>query len=203
MINKPTLLKERMHIARALLLFSAPLLVFIAPHWEDYSLLHESMETIGHLLVFSGVLIRVYTSLYSGGQKNKKLLVDGPYSIVRNPLYVGSLFAVLGLGLQTGSLVIAAIAVFVFLMLHQLTVLKEEAFLGEQYGDAYRNYYRSVPRWIPNLTLWKQMHELVVKPRMVLLTIRDASGFVLALVIIELLCALRASAALPAWITLP
>lgn len=47
------------------------------------------------------------------------------------------------------------------------------------------------------------MHELVVKPRMVLLTIRDASGFVLALVIIELLCALRASAALPAWITLP
>lgn len=97
------------------------------------------VETIGRLLVFSGVLIRVYTSLYSGGQKNKKLLVDGPYVSFVTRFMSDHYSQFLALDYRR---VLLAIAVFVFLMLHQLTVLKEEAFLGEQYGDAYRNYYQ-------------------------------------------------------------
>lgn len=203
MINRSPLFKERMRIVRFLMLLSLPMLLFIAPVTQEFTFWHELMELLAHLLVFSGVLIRVYTSLYSGGRKNAVLLTDGPYSVVRNPLYVGSLFAVIGLGLQTGSVIVAAVATTIFLVLHHWTIQKEEAFLQGHYGDAYRNYLRTVPRWVPNLSLWHQTHELVVQPRMELLTMRDASGFILALLLIETLCALRISAMLPAWIILP
>lgn len=192
-----------MTILRFLILLAIPILLFITPLRKESSLSHEFMEIFGHLLVFSGVLIRIYTSLYSGGRKNSILLVDGPYSVVRNPLYVGSLFAVIGLGLQTGSVVITGFAGAVFLLLHQLTIQKEEAFLSENYRDEYHKYRSSVPRWLPNLSLWRQPQELVVMPRMVLLTMRDASSFILALISIELLCTLHTSAFLPAWIILP
>lgn len=203
MINRSPLFKERMRIVRFLMLASTPMLLFIAPVTKEFTFWHELMEILAHLLVFSGVLIRVYTSLYSGGRKNAVLLTDGPYSVVRNPLYVGSLLAVIGLGLQTGSVIVAAVATTIFLVLHHWTIQKEEAFLQGHYGDTYRNYLRIVPRWMPNLSLWHQTQELVVKPRMVLLTMRDASGFIIALLLIETLCALRISAMLPAWIILP
>lgn len=203
MQKSPILFKKRMKIIRAAALLSAPLLLFIAPIEKEASLRHESMEAFAHILVFSGVLIRVYASLYSGGQKNKVLLTDGAFSIVRNPLYIGSLLAIVGLGLATGSLIIASIMTLVFLVVHKITVRKEEAFLYELFGEAYLLYCRTVPRWIPNISLWRQPQEVVVRPRMVLLTMRDASGFIFALIFIELVCTLHTSADLRAWINLP
>lgn len=196
-------LSDRMKILRALMLLGAPLLIFIAPLWPELSFIHESMEALGHLLVFIGVIIRVYTSLYSEGRKNKVLLMDGPYSVVRNPLYVGSFMAVVGLGLQTGSLILTTAAAFTFLVMHKITIHREESHLRQLYGHAFDQYCLAVPRWMPNFFQWKQPQDLVVQPRMVLLTIRDTSGFILTLILIELLCTLRASGFMPIWFVLP
>lgn len=160
------------------------------------------METLGHVLVMLGVLTRIYTSLFSGGRKNKVLLMDGPYSIVRNPLYVGSFLAVLGIGMQTASLTIALLAALVFLAIHHFTILREEKFLSGLYGNEYQSYLEAVPRWIPQFRLWHQPQEIIVQPRMVLLTIRDASMFILALILVELLCELRTANGLPTWLNL-
>ncbi len=197
------LFKQRLRIARFLALICAPMLIFISSAWKENHFIHEAMEVMGHLLVFFGVLTRIYSSLYAGGRKNTELMMEGTYSIVRNPLYVGSLLAVTGLGLQTGSFAITAFVIFVFMVLHKKAISKEEQFLSQKYGKKYQDYFDTVPRWIPEFQLWKQTSELVVKPHLVLFTMRDASVFVFMMMVIEILCGLRTSSVIPTWLILP
>jgi protein-S-isoprenylcysteine O-methyltransferase Ste14 len=54
----------------------------------------------GALLVVLGAIIRLYASGFI--VKNKQLATDGPYSLVRHPLYTGNLLQLLGFTLASG-----------------------------------------------------------------------------------------------------
>ncbi len=201
--NHQKLFKARTKIAKILLIFCAPFILVTAPIWPNPSMAHALLPAIGDALVVVGILIRVYTSLYSGGRKNAVLVTEGPYSIVRNPLYVGSFFAVTGLGLITGSLVLTVLLAASFFFLHIYTVMKEEAFLQDRFGEDYRRYCQNVPRWIPSFSLWKKPDEILVRPDLVLYTMRDALFFVLLLILLEAVCAMRDAGTFPIMIQLP
>jgi protein-S-isoprenylcysteine O-methyltransferase Ste14 len=81
----------------------------------------------------------------------KKLVVRGPFKYVRNPIYIGAEFILVGLGILYGSLAILAYAVGCALVLHALVILYEERTLGEKFGDDYAQYKQSVSRWMPRL----------------------------------------------------
>jgi protein-S-isoprenylcysteine O-methyltransferase Ste14 len=77
-----------------------------------------------------------------------KVMADGPYRFVRNPLYIGIWCMVAALAFlmpATGAL-LAIVLISIFLL--RLT-LGEEAFLSSQLGEPYRAYLRAVPRFIP------------------------------------------------------
>jgi protein-S-isoprenylcysteine O-methyltransferase Ste14 len=57
---------------------------------NEYGLIHEPFEYVGYALVIVCVVGRIWCSAYVGGYKNTKLIDTGPFSIVRNPLYVFS-----------------------------------------------------------------------------------------------------------------
>ncbi len=79
-----------------------------------------------------------------------KLLADGPFRYVRNPLYFGNLLIAFGLGLtasRTGFFV-AFFGMFAWVM---RLILREEAGLRETQGENYRAYCAAVPRLIPSL----------------------------------------------------
>jgi protein-S-isoprenylcysteine O-methyltransferase Ste14 len=74
-----------------------------------------------------------------------RLLGDGPFRHVRNPLYLGNIFMAVGIGL------IASRAGFVFLLaaivlFHYRLILREEAELSATQGESYRAYCARVPR---------------------------------------------------------
>jgi len=81
----------------------------------------------------------------------EKLLADGPYRHVRNPLYLGNIFMAVGIGLMAsriGFLVLSrGMTVFVIRLL-----LREEAELLRDQGEPYRRYCVAVPRLVPSLT---------------------------------------------------
>jgi protein-S-isoprenylcysteine O-methyltransferase Ste14 len=196
------LLKARVRHTRIFLALLVPLVAVTSPSWPESSLPHEAMEWAGHLLVPAGVLIRVFASLYIGGRKNDELITDGPFSIVRNPLYVGSFGATTGLALLTGSLVMTALLALSFAAYYSATIAREEVFLHRKFGVRYRRYARRVPRWIPSPGLWESPEELAAKPRFVLRTILDGSLFLLCIPILESLCELRSAGAVPTLLTL-
>ncbi len=84
----------------------------------------------------------------------KHLVARGPYRIVRNPMYVGVITAVLGEALLFQALSLVIYAALVLLAVHLFVVFYEEPHLREQFGASYQDYCAQVPRWIPRLSNW-------------------------------------------------
>jgi protein-S-isoprenylcysteine O-methyltransferase Ste14 len=79
----------------------------------------------------------------------RQFVALGPYRIIRNPMYMGGLGMLLGLGLYQQSKAILLFCPLWFLLAHAFVVLYEESALMAKFGAAYQSYCRAVPRWIP------------------------------------------------------
>jgi len=77
-----------------------------------------------------------------------ELVVDGPFRISRNPIYLSGVMRSLGLAVLLGSLVAFALPIAVWLILDRLYIPSEEAALESLFGQAYLEYKKRVRRWI-------------------------------------------------------
>lgn len=77
-----------------------------------------------------------------------KLHTNGPYSISRNPMYVGWSAIYLGIAMVLNSLWILAFFPVAFLIIHFVDIRREERHLDELFGDQYRRYQASVRRYL-------------------------------------------------------
>lgn len=76
------------------------------------------------------------------------LLTDGPYRYSCNPIYMAELVIWLGWIVFYGSLVMAAIVVAAALLVGPVIVPREERGLDVRFGEAYREFRRTTPRWL-------------------------------------------------------
>ncbi len=83
------------------------------------------------------------------GDPPRELVVTGPYHYVRNPIYVGVVFIFLGHFLWFGYWALLIYPALAFIGVHFFVVLYEEPTLTRKFGDSYKEYLKSVPRWIP------------------------------------------------------
>lgn len=80
------------------------------------------------------------------------LVTDGIFGHCRNPLYIGNILLLLGLGVLANSLLFVLLMVPLFAFFYQAIVRAEEHYLSQQFGEAYHQYCQDVPRWIPNFS---------------------------------------------------
>jgi protein-S-isoprenylcysteine O-methyltransferase Ste14 len=78
-----------------------------------------------------------------------KLVTEGPYSVVRNPIYTGMLGMLLATGLAVSHWIGLLIALVVFTIGTAIRVRTEAALLRETFGEEFENYARKVPAVIP------------------------------------------------------
>jgi len=115
--------------------------------------------TIGLVVTCLGQLIRGLTIglayIVRGGKEGKPyaegLVTDGIFHHCRNPLYVGNILMLLGVGILANSLIYVAIFIPVFLFIYQAIVLAEENFLRGKFGAGFDEYCSKVNRWWPDL----------------------------------------------------
>lgn len=81
--------------------------------------------------------------------KNHDLITQGPYSIVRNPIYLGMFGMILGTGLVFSHWWLALIAVVFFLVGNQIRIRAEEKLLREAFRKKFDDYAARVPAFIP------------------------------------------------------
>jgi protein-S-isoprenylcysteine O-methyltransferase Ste14 len=172
----------------------------VAPSGE---LMHETVEWIGIVLIVVCILGRTWCSLYIGGRKIDELVIDGPYSVCRNPLYFFSIVGAAGMGAQTGSIVIGLICGAIAAVVFTIVVIQEEKLLLDKYGERYRDYIGRVPRLLPDPRLWHDVEILNVRPRRVVTTFMDASFFLLAVPVAELFEVLQDAGIIPVLMKLP
>ncbi len=114
---------------------------------------------IGLIITVSGQLVRGLTIglayIVRGGKEGKPyaegLVTEGIFNHCRNPLYVGNILMLLGVGILDNSLIYVAIVIPVFLFIYQAIVLAEENFLRGKFGNGYDDYCKKVNRWVPDL----------------------------------------------------
>ena len=84
------------------------------------------------------------------------LVVNGLYSIVRNPMHLGWTIVLIGLALLMQSFTLLVIFIPLFVVVHILYLkLIEEKELEKKFGQAYLNYKKRVPMFIPKLYIAK------------------------------------------------
>jgi len=114
---------------------------------------------LGFLIAIAGQMVRVATIglryIIRGGRRRRvyadDLVTDGIFGHCRNPLYVGNILILVGLGVMANSLVFNVVAAPLFLFMYQAIVRAEEDFLAGKFGAGYREYVANVNRWIPRL----------------------------------------------------
>jgi protein-S-isoprenylcysteine O-methyltransferase Ste14 len=198
----PLLLKARRRHTLWFAVFVTLLLLVTGSAWPVEGATHENLEWLGYALVIVGVLGRVACAAYIGGRKNEEIIVDGPYSVVRNPLYVFSFIGVAGIGLGTGTVTVPAVLLAVFALYYGRVVAHEEAYLLARFQADYLGYMRNVPRWWPKPGLWRSPQEMTIRPKFILLTIRDSAIFFVAYPVLELLDWLHEAGILPVLLSL-
>ena len=90
-------------------------------------------------------------SLTARVHEGHKLVTQGPYSVVRNPIYTGMLGMLLATGLAVSHWVGLLIAVILFAVGTLIRVRSEERLLREMFGPQFDSYARQVPAVIPYL----------------------------------------------------
>ena len=79
----------------------------------------------------------------------KDLVVSGLYNYVRNPMYVGVLWVIIGHFLWFGFWNLLIYAAIIFIAFHTFVTFYEEPNLKQRFGATYEDYLKRVPRWIP------------------------------------------------------
>jgi protein-S-isoprenylcysteine O-methyltransferase Ste14 len=75
-------------------------------------------------------------------------VTDGPYAISRNPMYLGSLLTLVGIGLVRGSIpALLGPPAFVTILTRGQIAFEERA-LSDAYGSLYEEYRGRVRRWL-------------------------------------------------------
>lgn len=113
---------------------------------------------IGLLVTVLGEAIRGATiglAYIIRGGKDKKvhaenLVTEGIFKHCRNPLYVGNILMLLGVGILSNSWIYLAIVFPIFLFIYQSIVMAEENFLQNKFGFDFVNYCQRVNRWVIN-----------------------------------------------------
>jgi protein-S-isoprenylcysteine O-methyltransferase Ste14 len=114
---------------------------------------------LGLIITVSGQVIRGATIglayIIRGGKEGKvyaeELVTSGIFNHCRNPLYVGNILMLLGVGVLSNSLLYVAVIMPLFLLIYQAIVLAEENFLRGKFGESFKRYCSRVNRWIPSL----------------------------------------------------
>lgn len=192
-------------LALALLIMGmAFALLFVCSNWfHTHPLIYTTIEHIGIFLIFICIFGRSWCALFIGGHKKATLIDAGPYSLVRNPLYVFTLIGVAGVGAQTSSLVVTAFGVAVAAVVFAIVVRKEEKYLQARFGESYEQYVNRVPRFLPNFKGYSCEAQLTINMRLVGRTFIEACYFLVAIPAIDAVELARELGWLPELIHLP
>jgi protein-S-isoprenylcysteine O-methyltransferase Ste14 len=127
------------------------LIVIAKPHsW--------TLFVFGMATAFIGETIRFWSSGYL--KKDKTLAGNGPYRMVRNPLYAGSFLMSVGFAVACANLnypyrtaAFFAVVFLGFKFVYCIQVKAEEQHLEKIFGENYLRYKTKVNKYIPDLKL--------------------------------------------------
>jgi protein-S-isoprenylcysteine O-methyltransferase Ste14 len=113
----------------------------------------------GFIILIAGEFFRLWGVSYAGSETRTTngvggtyLVISGPYSYLRNPLYLGNMLIYFGVGIMSFSLIpyLPAAALLFFFWQYSVIISEEETFLKRKFGESFEHYLSHVPKLIPS-----------------------------------------------------
>lgn len=149
-------MKKRIKI-NGFIIFVAAVVMAIFPkiffRSAPVSLMALAAEISGLTFVLLGLLFRASARGYKAQncKDGHSLIKGGPYTFVRNPMYLGILISGFGIVLMLFKWWVICIFVAVFVIRYILLIFSEEKYLEKLFGKTYVDYKKNVPRLFPSL----------------------------------------------------
>ena len=102
----------------------------------------------GSVLWAAGLFRKRGTEIVPASPTNKFLIVDGPFAITRNPMYLGMTFILLGIAFFVGTLPMFIVPIAFFCLINCVFIPFEEEKMLRQFGEEFVKYKSCVRRWI-------------------------------------------------------
>jgi protein-S-isoprenylcysteine O-methyltransferase Ste14 len=147
---------HRIFWSRAVVILAVVYLFLVSPPPQLGHMLLESGEILGFFLLAMAALGRLWCLAFIAGAKNEILITEGPYSVVRNPLYICNFLGAVGLGFVAENPPLGVLLGCMFALAYPSVVRNEEAHLSQAFGATFAAYCAVTPRWIPK---WSAYHE--------------------------------------------
>lgn len=92
----------------------------------------------------------------SEGQVAEQLNTGGIYSTIRHPLYLGNYLMWIGIVIFTFNIYFVIIVSLAFWLYYERIMFAEERFLERKFGDAYLEWSRTAPAFIPSFKNYRK-----------------------------------------------
>ncbi|GKX31550.1 isoprenylcysteine carboxyl methyltransferase [Vallitalea longa] len=120
-------------------------------------LLPHGFYYIGLCFLIFGTVLRDYSvwilkrafTLNVQTTEKQKLMKIGPYRLIRNPAYTGSIISLLGISLSLRSIFSPILVLILCLVCYSIRINVEEKALAQRFGDEFTIYKKNTKRLIP------------------------------------------------------
>jgi protein-S-isoprenylcysteine O-methyltransferase Ste14 len=177
--------------------------IFSKPWLGEDTALALLLDFVGWLFFLAYLTMRLWSTLYVGGVKDKVLQTTGPYSITRNPLYVGGFCFALSIAFFLKSASLAVLTMVASIAYVRWVVGAEEEVLESIFGDSYREYKRRTPRMLPRPSLYRSDPTVEVRLRALRTEAQRLFTASMMPILVFILLHFRNAPRWPHWFTLP
>jgi protein-S-isoprenylcysteine O-methyltransferase Ste14 len=111
---------------------------------------------LGGMLVAAGEALRLWAVRHIGAISRTRsdrlgpLVATGPFSRLRNPLYIGNILLWSGFALSARAAWLVPFVAIILALEYHAIIAWEEQLLLARLGQTYRDYATRVPRWVPS-----------------------------------------------------
>ncbi|OHB56087.1 MAG: hypothetical protein A2173_02105 [Planctomycetes bacterium RBG_13_44_8b] len=198
-----TIAKSRLIVSRIFGLFVLLLLLFTGHSFSQEGITDFLFEMIGLFLLSICSIGRLWALMYISGNKRRELITEGPYSMVRHPLYVFSLIGAIGIGFASENLLVLALIIIFYLFYYPFSIMVEEKKLTNKFGQAYLDYMERTPRFWPKFSLYKEPETYQVKAASFVRNFTNGMWFIWIFMLMHAIEMLQDSGFLPVLLRVP
>lgn len=195
--------RQRITVSRIFAVLVLFLVLFTAGSFSQNSLTDTVLEMSGLFLLTICSIGRLWALLYISGYKKLELITEGPYSMVRHPLYVFSLIGAIGIGLASENILVLAVLIIFYLLYYPLTIIVEEKKLVDKFDQGYLDYIKRTPRFIPKLSLYKGSVQYQINTDVFVKKLVFGMWFIWIFIILHIIEMLQQSGHIPVFLRVP
>ncbi len=195
--------KFRIAISRIFAVMIVLLVLFSTSSCTTSLSVKMALDFISFVMVIIAAFGRLWSLAYISGHKTRDLIILGPYSMVRNPLYLFSLIGAFGIGLYSGNIIVLSLIILLFGIYYPFVIRGEENNLLKTHGRAFEEYRDRTPMFIPRPSLYRDEPLYTIDTRLFRRAFFSVVWFPLIYILMYLVEHLKTAGVIPVLFTIP